>query len=263
MKSARFLLPLHQRLQIIKIRDSCSSKVAMHTLQQEGARFNASWKKKPLNHEEDKENEDATFGSGSQESRIQSIDSGTGVVIMVAPSIGMRPFTFDHVLEGRVSQSTTYDLTTKRLVLDMCNGFNSSVIMYGQTGSGKTWTCFGEANATGVPVKAGSSNRNRGLVQRACEEVFVAAEQRMALGIECQLSVSYVEVYGNDVTDLLKNGERVGHNKVSSQRYVMSGQAKRNVESLEDIRDALATGKEARQTIVVVLNVVLWNFTFW
>ena len=85
----------------------------------------------------------------------------------------------------------------------------------------------------------------------------------MALGIECQLSVSYVEVYGNDVTDLLKNGERVGHNKVSSQRYVMSGQAKRNVESLEDIRDALATGKEARQTIVVVLNVVLWNFTFW
>ena len=58
---------------------------------------------------------------------------------------------------------------------------------------------------------------------------------------------------GNDVTDLLKNGERVGHNKVSSQRYVMSGQAKRNVNSLEDIRDALATGKEARQTIVVVL----------
>ena len=135
--------------------------------------------------------------------------------------------------------------------------------MYGQTGSGKTWTCFGEANATGVPVKAGSSNRNRGLVQRACEEVFVAAEQRMALGIECQLSVSYVEVYGNDVTDLLKNGELCGTNKVSSQRYVMSGQAKRNVESLEDIRDALATGKEARQTIVVVLNVVLWNFTFW
>jgi hypothetical protein len=262
MKSARFLLPLHQRLQIIKIRDSCSTKVALHTLQQEGAWFDASWKKKTLNHEEDKENEDATFGSGSQESRIQSIDSGTGVVIMVAPSIGMRPFTFDHVLEGRVSQSTTYDLTTKRLVLDMCNGFNSSVIMYGQTGSGKTWTCFGEANATGVPVKAGSSNRNRGLVQRACEEVFVAAEQRMALGIECQLSVSYVEVYGNDVTDLLKNGENVGHNKVSSQRYVMSGQAKRNVESLEDIRDALATGKEARERTVVVLNVVVWKFTF-
>ena len=57
-------------------------------------------------------------------------------------------------------------------------------------------------------------------MQRACEEIFQASEERQKLGIESKLSVSYVEVYGNEVTDLLKNGERVGHNKVSSQRYV-------------------------------------------
>ena len=86
---------------------------------------------------------------------------------------------------------------------------------YGQTGSGKTWTCFGPS-----PNEASYQPNNRGLVQRACEEIFQASEERQKLGIESKLSVSYVEVYGNEVTDLLKNGERVGHNKVSSQRYV-------------------------------------------
>ena len=118
-KNARFLLPLHQRIQIIKIRDHCTTKLALHTLQKEGAWFDRSWKKKPMHSNgEDKENE-ATYGSGSQEARVQSVDAGTGTVIMVAPSIGMRPFQFDHVLEGPVSQSTTYSLTTQRLVLDM------------------------------------------------------------------------------------------------------------------------------------------------
>ena len=83
------------------------------------------------------------------------------------------------------------------------------------TGSGKTWTCFGPS-----PSEASYQPNNRGLVQRACEEIFQASEERQQLGIESKLSVSYVEVYGNEVTDLLKNGERVGHNKVSSQRYV-------------------------------------------
>ena len=69
----------------------------------------------------------------------------------------------------------------------------------------------------------------RGLVQRACSQIFVAAKERRLQGIDCDLHVSYVEVYGNDVTDLLRGGVRVGHNKVSSQRYVMSGQAKKKV----------------------------------
>ena len=149
--------------------------------------------------------------------------------------------------------------------------------MYGQTGSGKTWTCFGETLG-GSTSSAGSGssssttadnhnnhnshnshassriNRNRGLVQRACEEVFVAAKQRTAVGIECHLHVSYVEVYGNEVTDLLKNGERVGHNKVSSQRYVMSGQAKQSVASLHDITRALNVGDAQKRRASTAMN---------
>jgi hypothetical protein len=260
-KKSRFLLPLHQRLQLIKIRENCNTKSAIETLQNEGAWFDRSWKKKPVaSASEDKEN-DSSYGSGSQEARVQSIDSGMGTIIMVTPAIGVRPFKFDHVIGGRTNQSTTYDLTTKRLVMDMCNGFNSSVIMFGQTGSGKTWTCFGpsERDRTIKDEESGGSkmrkfDRNRGLVQRACEEVFIAAEQRLALGIECQLHVSYVEIYGNEVTDLLRNGERVGHNKVSSQRYVMSGQAKQSVNSLNDIRRALEIGDAQKRRAATAMN---------
>jgi kinesin family protein 5 len=251
IKKSSFLLPLHQRLQIIKMREKgCTTKKALHLLSKEGSWFDASWKKKPIDaNGEDKEN-DGDFGSGSQEARVHQVDTGRGTVVMVAPSVGMRPFQFDRVLEGRTSQKTAYDLTTKSLVVDMCNGFNASVIMYGQTGSGKTWTCFGPSPME----KGGRERKNRGLVQRACEEVFEAADRRARLGIECHLHVSYVEVYGNEVTDLLKQGERVGHNKVSAQRYVMSGQAKQSVTSLDDIRHALDLGDAQKRRAATAMN---------
>ena len=66
--------------------------------------------------------------------------------------------------------------------------------------------------------------------------------------------VSYVEIYGNEVTDLLRNGERVGHNKVSSQRYVMSGQAKQSVNSLNDIRRALEIGDAQKRRAATAMN---------
>ena len=249
VNKSRFLLPLHQRLQIIKVRDGCTTKTALKTLSKEGAWFDQSWKKKSIKDQHDDKENGNDFGAGGQEARVQSVDTGTGSVIMIAPSIGMRPFTFDRVLEGRSTQSTSYDLTTKHLVIDMLNGFNASVIMYGQTGSGKTWTCFGPS-----PSEASYQPKNRGLVQRACEEIFQASEQRKKLGINSNLSVSYVEVYGNEVTDLLKNGERVGHNKVSSQRYVLSGQAKQVVTNLNDIYKALSTGDLQKRRAATAMN---------
>ena len=35
--------------------------------------------------------------------------------------------------------------------------------------------------------------------------------------LSIELAVSYVEIYGDTVTDLLRNGERCGHSKVAAQ----------------------------------------------
>ena len=62
-------------------------------------------------------------------------------------------------------------------------------------GAGKTYTMFGEGHAGGderLPHK-------RGIVPRVCEEVVRAMDARRACGIDAELSVAYVEVFGAQV----------------------------------------------------------------
>ena len=64
--------------------------------------------------------------------RVQSIDPGTGSVVVVAPDVGLRQFTFDSVLPPTCSQQLAFDTTTRRLVMDFINGFNATALVYGQ-----------------------------------------------------------------------------------------------------------------------------------
>eukprot|EP00501_MAST-03F_sp_TOSAG23-6_P002388 GSMAST32.ASY1.ANO1.2496.1 assembled CDS len=107
------------------------------------------------------------------------------------------------------------------MVTDFLNGYNATIIMYGQTGSGKTHTMFGP------PVGSLGTHTQRGLVPRICEEVLSCIRIRRERGITtCELSVSYIEIYGRSVTDLLSGGSQVGHSRVSAQRFVLAGHAK-------------------------------------
>jgi hypothetical protein len=43
-------------------------------------------------------------------------------------------FTFDHVLPPEISQEEAYKLTAEPLLVDVFNGFNTTIFTYGQTG---------------------------------------------------------------------------------------------------------------------------------
>lgn len=75
--------------------------------------------------------------------KVQSVDSGMGRVVMIAPDVGLREFSYDGVLPVHASQSSSYDLLARRLVMDFINGWNSTCIAYGQTAAGKTHTMMG------------------------------------------------------------------------------------------------------------------------
>ena len=96
--------------------------------------------------------------------RVQTIDQGRELVVMCTPWVVplVRPRA------GRENVAAIdYEVAAKQLVMDMCNGFNSSIIMYGQTGSGKTWTCWRKQSAANT-----KANSDRGLVEWSCEEVL-------------------------------------------------------------------------------------------
>ena len=57
-------------------------------------------------------------------------------------------FRFDHVFKPGSMQSEIFDFTasfpsSRNVIEDALNGYNSTIMAYGQTGSGKTFTMFG------------------------------------------------------------------------------------------------------------------------
>lgn len=210
-------LPLHQRLTLIKLSHGLTSNnQALQVLKEEGSWFGQKWI--DINHqkeeEEDKENSThPNSSSGPNQSGIkahlsksaplmadiQSVDPGSGRVVIVAPDVGMREFSFDGVFPSNASQKQVYDRIASNLVVDVMNGCNATGIMYGQTGSGKTFTMFGPDVETSETRDVCSSPRpdkeSYGIVIRACEEVFRAVEdRRLRYDIEAEVHISYVEV---------------------------------------------------------------------
>ena len=94
----------------------------------------------------------------------------------------------------------------------------------------------------------------RGVIPRACEEVLDATAARGCLGIASTVSVSYVEVYGQEMTDLLRGGVLVGQSRVAGQRYVLDGHAEQPVFGMSDVCRLLAEGDAQKRRAATAMN---------
>uniref|UniRef100_A0A7S2WFN9 Kinesin motor domain-containing protein n=1 Tax=Rhizochromulina marina TaxID=1034831 RepID=A0A7S2WFN9_9STRA len=262
MAGQQFFLPLHQRLQLIRARDK-DSQSAFKTLCEEGGWFSEAWKKPVAGGAEDKTEEDGeeekgSTAAGMASAHIHRLDPGTGKVFAMAPGVGLREFNFDHVIADNGSQSSVFESSARALLTDFLNGYNATILVYGQTGSGKTFTMFGDEVACssedhhGLPKYFASGVR--GIVPRAAAEVVAAVQTRRSAGLEARLFVSYVQVYGNEVTDLLKGGAPCGHSKVAAQRYVLSGEARRPIETVDDVTKVLIEGEAQKKKASTAMN---------
>ena len=183
---------------------------------------------------------------------VLSIDEREGRVLAVAPGVGLREFAFDAVFGESATQAEVYEKSARPLVADFLNGFNGAMLVYGQTGSGKTHTMFG----TDADDALGSAE-TAGIVPRACEEILNAVRWRSTEaggGISWSLAASYVEVYGQDVFDLLAGGARVGQSRVASRRYVADGDTSVDVRTAEDIARVLKTGDAQKRRAATAMN---------
>mmetsp|Transcript_28101 Transcript_28101/g.47512 ORF Transcript_28101/g.47512 Transcript_28101/m.47512 type:complete len:759 (+) Transcript_28101:73-2349(+) len=267
-------LPLHQRLTLIKLSHGLkSNRQALRILKEEGSWFGKKWTDIDSQREIEEDKENMTENSSKSKASgfkahlsraapltadIQSVDPISGRVVIVAPDVGMREFSFDGVLPANATQTQVYDRIASGLVVDVMNGRNATGIMYGQTGSGKTFTMFGPGVET--PIKRdvftpAPKKETFGIVIRACEEIFRAIEdRRKRFGIEAEVSISYVEVYGETVSDLLLNGKRCGHAKAASQQFVLSGAAEQRAADIEDVRTLLHVGEAQKRRAATAMN---------
>ena len=139
-------------------------------------------------------------------------------------ALSKRKFTYDSVFHPNVTQSDLYANVAPPLLSAFCNGYNSTVIAYGQTGAGKTYTMGSEAggNFEGN-LRNASLGDNEGLIPRFMSDMFASlverreasekallqsrkgnniSEQTISL-IDFNVTASFLEVYGEDIFDLL------------------------------------------------------------
>jgi hypothetical protein len=95
---------------------------------------------------------------------------------------------------------------------------------------------------------------SHGLVYRACDAIIHAIDSRRSLGIEADLTVTYVEIYGDTVSDLLRNGQRCGHSKTAAHQFVLSGAAETAVYGMDDIVKLLKIGEDQKRRAATAMN---------
>jgi kinesin family protein C1 len=103
-------------------------------------------------------------------------------------------FSFDRAFGPDATQSDVFE-EVSQLVQSALDGYKVCLFSYGQTGSGKTHTMLG----------AGDGD-NAGIIPRAVQKVLETAENLKAKGYEYAMEASYVEIYNEQIRDLLRPG---------------------------------------------------------
>uniref|UniRef100_A0A8C8CWD4 Kinesin-like protein n=1 Tax=Oncorhynchus tshawytscha TaxID=74940 RepID=A0A8C8CWD4_ONCTS len=141
-------------------------------------------------------------------------------------------FVFDNVFGEDSSQVDIFENTTKRILDGVLNGFNCTVFAYGATGAGKTHTMLGSSNDPGVMYRTMTELFNR-MDQVKEEKIF-------------DVAFSYLEVYNEQIRDLLANVGPLAVREDPSKGVVIQGLTLHQPKSAEHILEALDYGNRNR-----------------
>ncbi|KFO91703.1 Kinesin-like KIF27, partial [Buceros rhinoceros silvestris] len=159
-----------------------------------------------------------------------------------------RVFTFDFVFGKNATQEEVYTVCIKPLVASLTEGYNATVFAYGQTGSGKTYTMGGGHIAS-------VAEDEKGIIPRAIQELFQRISENR--NIDFHVKVSYIEVYKEDLRDLLDletSGKELHIREDEKGNTVIVGAKEFPVECADEVISLLESGNAARHTGTTQMN---------
>eukprot|EP00466_Bigelowiella_natans_P016681 jgi/Bigna1/89110/estExt_fgenesh1_pg.C_440011 len=116
----------------------------------------------------------------------------------------VREFAFDKVMNHKTSQKNFFETCgIKELIQTTLQGYAAVVFAYGQTGSGKTYTMSGKEQQ--VAQDGFRSPETDGLIPRSLSYLYAQIYAAKKEGKEVSISSSYLEIYNEQVFDLLSN----------------------------------------------------------
>jgi hypothetical protein len=123
---------------------------------------------------------------------------GSDTVVDNTDYTNTRAFAFNGVISGAAGNAATFQQCAQSLIDNALGGVNCSLIAYGQTGSGKTHSVLGTASDPGILP----------LSLNYAWELMEA--ERVRSGTAFSVSVSYLEIYNEEINDLLQRREQEG-----------------------------------------------------
>ncbi|PON88463.1 Kinesin-like protein [Trema orientale] len=181
-------------------------------------------RKRPLNKKELAKNEEDIIETHSNSLTVHE----TKLKVDLTEYVEKHEFVFDAVLNEEVSNDEVYHETVEPIVPIIFQRTKATCFAYGQTGSGKTYTM------KPLPLKASRdilrlmhhTYRNQGF----------------------QLFVSFFEIYGGKLFDLLNERKKLCMREDGKQQVCIVGLQEYRVSDVETIRELIEKGNATRST---------------
>lgn len=162
--------------------------------------------------------------------------------------VGKKPFTFNYVFPPEVGQDAVYEETVRPLVGNIIKGYNATVLAYGQTGSGKTYTMGGAYSGVDIDTVTG-------IIPRVLRDLFISFAEKDTH--EFNVSVSYLEIYNEEVRDLLNmNGKDPLNVREDANGIKIPGLKELPVTDYDSTMKFLETGVTTRTVGATAMNMV-------
>ncbi|XP_068813105.1 chromosome-associated kinesin KIF4A isoform X2 [Struthio camelus] len=161
-----------------------------------------------------------------------------------------KSFTYDYVFDPSVEQEEVFNTAVAPLIRGIFKGYNATVLAYGQTGSGKTYSMGGTytANQEHEP--------SVGVIPRVIKLLFKEKEQRQDW--EFVLKVSYLEIYNEDILDLLcpsrERSSQISIREDPKEGIKIIGLTERSVACAQDTVSCLEQGNNSRTVASTAMN---------
>ncbi|XP_064628538.1 kinesin-like protein KIF25 [Lineus longissimus] len=137
--------------------------------------------------------------------------------VCLRSSRGNRIFEYDRVFAPIEGQDSVFG-EVQPLLTSLLDGYNVCIMAYGQTGSGKTHTMLG-SHRNEMYTLSTEPCRDEGVIPRATRELFRLIGEKSEHDFSVEMSV--VEVYNNDVQDLLSEDLTTKHEIVTGSDGAM------------------------------------------
>ena len=177
------------------------------------------------------------------------VDQTNNTISINSPKHETKTFQFDFVYPMESTQKEVYNQVAFPIVDSIFQGYNGTIFAYGQTGCGKTYTMMGVTNDPNL----------RGVIPNAFEHIFNYIKNEETTK-KFLLRCSFVEIYNEEVRDLLISNKKNENNKALDIRddpkrgTIIKDLTYITLKNQNDIQIALDKGNKNRHVGATSMN---------